>query len=280
MSYTYKYIVQKAKNTKKSVETQYKLGEGTRWSYYYAQAILTPKKDIKTINFDVAPKPSGSYISNQMKKSDFIKLAKFLIQFVKNHKRLPNYIRWGNYRVGVKDYTYMLARVLVYYNTNKKLPLQANINSKAFTKPHEYAEDILEYFEKVFGKISCFDDALDKINDRGYSYYYDDRYSNKETIDRVKKYLGVNCTDITHVLTNVGRGLILRDKKYKAVDAVHVLCSGGDGHIRNRITMNNGDTFYRDGACTLSDGGYCNWCTQGYTLLAVNPSWFMANLNR
>lgn len=280
MSYTYKHILEKAKNTKKSVETKYELGEGTRWSYYYAKAIITPKKDIKTINFNVAPKPSGSYISNQIKKNDYLNVAKYLIRFVEKNKRLPNFIKWKNYKISVNDYTYMLARVLVWYDANKKLPTQANINSKAFTRPTEYPVQVLEYFEKVFGKITCFDDALDKIDGMGYSYYYDDRYSNKETIDRVKKGWGVNCTDITHVLTNVGRGLIIRDKKYKSVDAVHVLCSGGDGHIRSRITMNNGDTFYRDGACTLDEGGYCNWCIKNYTLLAVNPSWFNQNLNR
>ena len=61
----------------------------------------------------------------------------------------------------------------------------------------------------------------------------------------------------------------------------HVLCSGGDGHVRLRITLNDGDYIYRDPACTLSDNGetYCNWCMNG-ELLAIDPDWFLENLNR
>ena len=193
------------------------------------------------------------------------------------NKRLPNFIRWGNKKIRVRDYTYMLARVLVYYDTNKKLPLYANINTKCWTKPTETSNSVYDYFVKVFGKITCIDDALDKIDSRGYGYYYDDRYSNKEAIDRMKNGQGVNCTDSCHVFYNICKYFVGKGK-YKKVECVHIQCKGGDGHVRLRITLPNGERFYRDPACTLSDGGYCNWCMNG-DLLAVDPNWFMQNLS-
>ena len=274
-------ILVKAKNIKKSVEKEYKLGESSIWGYYIAKAILSPKRiAFDKVNVSSAPNPRGDYVSRQMYYSDFMKSANYVATFVEKNKRMPNFIEWKDKKLKPSVYIDMFARILVYYAEHNHYPKMANVNSKAFTKPSEPTNEVLEYFEAIFGKVTCFDDALDYISGRGYSYYYDDRYSNKETIDRIRAGLGVNCTDVTHVLTNIGRGLIERDNKYKSVDAVHVLCSGGDGHIRSAITMHDGSKFYRDGACTLSNGGYCNWCISNYTLLGTNPSWFTANLNR
>jgi len=64
------------------------------------------------------------------------------------------------------------------------------------------------------------------------------------------------------------------------VECLHVMCQSG-GHVKLRITMNDGSKIIRDPACVLSDNGKgvrCNWCTD--TPIAVNPSWWLSNLNR
>ena len=43
-TYTYKQIVGKAKTCKESVEKNQKLGVNSKWGYYFAMAILNPKK--------------------------------------------------------------------------------------------------------------------------------------------------------------------------------------------------------------------------------------------
>jgi len=78
---------------------------------------------------------------------------------------------------------------------------------------------------------------------------------------------------------NIIKQLILFGK-YKKVECLHVNCSSG-GHVKLRITKNNGTRFIRDVACVISDNGKpisCVWCTNAPK--AVNPSWFMENLNR
>ena len=276
--YSYDEIVKRANLIKSNVEKQYKLGENPQWSYWIAGAILKPHTNIPKFKVLPAQASTGDNISRQIVKKDYKDMATRLVKYVDTYKKLPNYITSNGLKVKVNDYVYMFSRILVYYDKNSTYPNYAEVNSKAFTKPTETHNSVYTYFTKVFGNITCIDDALGKISGRGYGYYYDDKYSNKEAIDRMKNKKGINCTDSCHVFYNLGLDFI-QQGKYKKVECLHVKCKGGDGHVRLRFTKPDGSTFYRDPACTLKSGGTCNWCMNG-TLLAVNPSWFMQNLNR
>lgn len=276
---TWNEIVKKAREFKTGVEKKYTLVDDKRWAYYFAKATIQRNADVKKISFAKESAFEGDYFSRQLKKSEYMDMAQRLVAYVEKNKQLPNNILINGKKMKVRDYLYMFARVIVYYvDNNKTMPKKVNVNSKAFTKPIESLNVVYDYFVKVFGRITCIDDALDKIDGNGYRYYYDDRYSNKESIDRMKNGYGVNCTDSCQVFYNLGLAFIKKGV-YKKVECLHIKCRGGDGHVRLRFTLPNGDVFYRDPACTLSDGGYCNWCSDG-TLLAVNPNWFMENLNR
>ena len=278
--YTYKEIVDAANIIKNNVEKKYVLGANTRWSYFFAKQIIKPKTNVTRFSFTEAPSSTGDNISRQIMKKDYTDMANRLVKYVDNNKKLPNYITVNGLRMKVNDYCYMFARILAYYDKNKAWPNYANVNSKAFVKPTETTNDVYDYFVKVFGNFGdTIDGALQKISGRGYGYYYDDRYNNRQSIDRMKNKQGINCTDSCHVFYNIMLALIKKGK-YRKVECLHVKCRGGDGHVRLRITMNDGTKIYRDPACTLSSGGTCNWCTSGYTLLAVDPSWFKANLYR
>lgn len=277
---TYKTILTQAKEIKTSVEKEYKK-PNAKWSYYICKAILKPKTDIPKISINSATKSTGDDLGRQITKTQYLDMAKRLIKYVETNKQIPNYITVTGMKMRGSDFTYMFARILVYYDKNSKLPTYANVNSKAFIKETETTNTVFKYFIKKFGSISCIDDALEKVDGKGYGYYYDDHKSNIETIDAMANNThedDPNCTDSCHVFKNIGDEFV-KQGKYKKCDAIHVKCRGGDGHVRLRFTKNNGEVFYRDPACTLSDGGLCNWCMNG-TILAVNPSWFMQNLYR
>ena len=278
---TYKYatIVSNAVKCKASVEKHYKLGVTSLWSYYFAKAILYPNKDIQKIQFKQASKPTGTRISRQLSKSNYTDMAKRLIKYVEANKQLPNYITTGNYKIRTRLYTYIFAKIIVYQYDHKTLPSTVEVNSRAFTKPSETGNTVYDYFTKIFGKVNSIDEALSKIASRGYGYYYDDRYSNQESINRMKNRQGVNCTDSCQVFYNIATALIKQDK-YRKVECLHVKCQGGDGHVRLRITLNDGTYIYRDPAAVLDNGNVAsNWCLNG-TLLSINPQWFLNNLNR
>ena len=279
-NYNYNVIVDNAKKCKSSVEKNYKLGVTSLWSYYFAKSILNPKKDIMKLSFKEASKPTGTYISRQISKSDYTDMAKRLVNYVEKNKQLPNYITYKNYKVKTRLYTYMFAKIVVYYYEHKALPGYVNVNSKSFSKPTETTNEVYNYFVDVFGKFNnTIDGALSKIAGKGYGYYYDDVYTNKESINRMKNGKGVNCTDSCQVFYNILLQLINLGK-YRKVECLHVKCQGGDGHVRLRITLNDGSYIYRDPAAVLDSGNIThNWCSNG-TLLSVNPSWFLSNLNR
>ena len=279
-NYKWKDIIKQAQKCKKNVETEYRLGMNSKWSYYFAKAIMTVNTDVKKINFTETTKPIGNNISNQIYKKDYFDMCKRLIKYVETHKQMPNYITYKNYKVLPRLATYMFSRILVYYNKNGAFPKYANINSKCFTKPTESDNEVYAYFKKVFGDFGdTIDGALSKIAGNGYGYYYDDVYSNKTSIDRMADGDGVNCTDSCQVFYNIAQALISKGK-YQKVQCLHILCSGGDGHVRLRLQLNDGDWIYRDPAAVLSSGSVTyNWCSGG-ELLAIDPSWFVENLYR
>ena len=278
--YEWNSIIKQAQTCKKNVETDYKLGMNSKWAYYFSKAIMTVNTDVKKITFDEPSNPTGTHISTQIYKKDYFDICKRIIKYVETNKKMPNYITYGDYKILPRLATYMLSRILVYYAKNDAFPKYANINSKSFTKPTESDNEVYAYFKKVFGDFGdTIDGALTKIAGNGYGYYYDDVYSNKTSIDRMANEQGVNCTDSCQVFYNILSELIKKGR-YKKVECLHVKCSGGDGHVRLRITLNDGDYIYRDPAAVLSSGSVTyNWCMNG-TLWAINPSWFLDNLHK
>ena len=281
MSVTFAEAVKSARLCKKSVENNQTLKVNPKWGYYYAQAILNPRKNITSISFEKPPKSHGDYISTQIKKADYIDCAKRIVAFTKKNKVMPNYVKWNNKKISAKDYTYNFAKIIVWYADHKNtLPAQNNINTKVWIKPVEYPEEIYNYFVKKLGKFNnTIDGALSLIDGNGYAGYSDDYYSNKTSIDRMADGDGINCTDSCHVFMNIVRHLI-KLGKYKRVDCIHVGCQSGVGHVRLRIQLLDGDFIYRDPASVLDGNGITsNWCMNG-EFWALNPSWFMENLER
>ena len=280
-NHTYKEISKVAETCYNNTKKEYRNGINSKWSYYIAKAILT-HTDVKKIGVQDAPNSyKDGHISRTIKKNDYLKLIKDYVQFVEKKGRLPNFVMIGKTKVRLKLWTAFVSYILYKYNKNGKLPSYQNINSKIYIKPTETTNEVYAYFKKTFGDFGdTIDGALSKVSGHGYGYYYDDVYSNKQSIDRMKNGQGVNCTDSCQVFYNILLELIKKGR-YKKVECLHVHCSGGDGHVRLRITLNNGDYIYRDPACTLSDNGSatCNWCMNG-ELLAIDPDWFLENLNR
>jgi hypothetical protein len=153
------------------------------------------------------------------------------------------------------------------------------INEKPVPSTKSYEEELLEYFESIFGEVNSIDESLEKILSRGYAYYYDDVYGNYESIDRIANGDGVNCTDACQVFYNIAKALGY------TVRCVHVGCSGGDGHVRLQLKHDvntGGEWINRDPAAVLSDNGQdvsYNWCLNG-SIWAYDPDWFMENLYR
>lgn len=273
--YSYAAILKAAKECKSNVEKNYKLGITAKWSYYFAKSIINPKKNIKKLSFNNASNPSGTNISRQIDKSDYVDMAKRLIKYVDKNKRLPNYVTYKSFKIRTRVYVYMFAKIVVYYNAHNQMPNYVSITSKAFTKPVETGNEVYDYWVKKIGtKPKSIDDVCDYILKHfNYEFYFDDHKSNKQVIDSKAG----NCTDLSQMLSNMAEALGYEWK------CIHTQCrQSGTGHVYLKLRK-GGNWFTRDVACIADESRYCVWCDvdneKGYKL-AENPSWWMANRNR
>jgi len=276
----YNDIIKQAKTCKKNVSKNAKTGMWSWWAYYFAKALLNPKRDVPVIKID-STESKGDYFSQLIGKGKYLAGAKYLVEYCEKHHKMPKNIPYNGKHINNRLFTYLMAKGLIAYTELGTYKTSLNLNSKVFKEPNEPSNEVYDYFVKVFGKFdNTIDGALAKIDGRGYGGYSDDRYSNKQSIDRMKNGQGINCTDSCHVFYNIMKQLIALGK-YKKVECLHVRCSSGVGHVRLRITMNDGSKILRDPASVLDGNGIrSNWCTSNFELWAIDPSWFMENLNR
>lgn len=197
------------------------------------------------------------------------------------YKKTPNSEGLYKLNINLQPGSYILRAEFQGNNKYASSSVENKINIKEAPKPQpkSYSQQILEKFESVLGEVSTIDGALAKVCDYGYAYYYDDRYTNLESINRIAKGYGINCTDACHLFWHIGKAL-----GYD-VRCIHVGCRGGDGHVRLQFrhpSRTGGSWINRDPAAVLSANGqgvsYC-WCLDG-TTWAIDPSWFLENLYR
>lgn len=249
----------------------------TTLAYLFSSAILRIGRDTGIKRIKENNKKVGYQIDKNISKSDYLKACKWYVNWCNNHNNTaPSYVAVDK-GINVWVWTYSTAKIINYYNLHKELPNYVYTTNKPFKQPKK-EDEFFAYFKKVFGNVTSIDEALSKIQGMGYDYYYDDKYSNREAIDRMKKGYGVNCTDSCHVFWHVAKGL-----GYD-VRAIHVMCSSGTGHIRLQVRHKDrtgGNWINRDPASVLSGNDVTSiWCSNNATYLGTDPSWFMENLNR
>lgn len=172
-----------------------------------------------------------------------------------------------------KTYVDMAKSVRSYKVTTKNAPAVIEIDKN--TPTSDNTPSLLQKAYNLFGKFETCTEWLSKIQGRGYSYYYNNQYSNETTLNRIKNQQGVNCTDSVELTYN-----LLVALGY-TVQIIHVYCRGGDGHVRIRVkhpkwTKNQWE--YYDPAAVLNGNSiYSNWCMDG-DVIAYDPSWIMATI--
>lgn len=252
---------------------------GNEMQYILNYALRNPKDDVWVQDgLKWCVNATGTDIVENVLKDDYKDQAERVHKYIVNNKQIPNNVTTvrSKMKVNIDLYSYCVAKILVWMkNNNGAYPNYCKYDYKDMkSQSKTYTEEIFDYFSSKFGKPTSIDNALAKIKSKGYGYYYDDRYTNKQSIDRIKNGQGVNCTDACHLFWHIGKAL-----GYD-VKAIHVKCRGGDGHIRLQFYKKQYGWFNRDPASVL-DGECveCIWCGNG-TYLATNPQWFMQNVNR
>lgn len=248
--------------------------------YVFSKSVLNLKKDIKVYGIKPNDNPQETQIDGGIGKTNCLKLCQVYVNWCEKHDYTsPSYLPFNGHKISPEMWAYATARMLVTFANTGKLPAKTHVSYKPFVKPEppkpapviSYSEKIFNHFVDRFGEVNSIDECLEKVQDCGYSGYYDNRLTNYETIDGLADADGdkPNCTDIHQLFWHLGKVL-----GYD-VRAIHVLCIvSGIGHVR--LDFNRGDGWFSRDASDVADGGDITdiWCGNG-ELLAVNPSWFM-----
>ena len=250
------------------------------FTYILASTVVNINDKFVKKTYSNAPSPQGTSINKSIPKTEYIRLAREVVAFMNTHKRTPNYLSYQSYKIKPQLFSYCFAKIIKFYIENKRYPTNCTFNTNVFKSNTSTVKithnEVFDYFVKIFGNVTTFDEALQKVKEKGYAYYYDDTYTNKQSIDRMKAGKGVNCTDSCQVFYHIAKALGY------SVSVVHVYCTGsGGGHVR-LVVSKNGKSWNRDPACVLSANGKAIseiWCSNG-KLLGTNPKWFMDNVNR
>ena len=273
-TYTYKTILKQAQTCHKNVSKNHKTGMWSWWGYYFAKALLNPKKDVTVIKIDNTDS-KGDYFSQLIGQGKYLSCAKYLTEYCEKHHKMPKNIPYNGKHINNRLFTYLMAKGLIAYNELGKYKTSLNLNSKVFTAPTETGNEVYDYFVKKTGKKpKTLDDILEYVcNYFHYQGYYDDQKSNKQVMDTKAG----NCVDLLQWLMNMTEPLGYDSK------CIHVQCrTSGTGHVFGKFRHKkntDGKWVTRDPAAVCQNSIHNVWCENGY-LLAENPDWFLSNKNR
>lgn len=248
-------------------------------TYLMSSFVAHPQENIDKMKVAGASAPNGDRVNRRVVKSVYQDMAKRCSQYIKQNGKLPNYVTiLDGQKCSIILWMLQLSKIVSAYDGAFMSGIL--INSQDLVKPTpKPVNEIFDYFIKVFGNVTSIDGALAKIQGLGYGFYYNNKLTNKQTIDGLKSSDGEkpNCTDVSQMMWHVGKGL-----NYE-IRAIHVMCRSGVGHVRLQFkhpVNTGGNWINRDPACVI-DGGEVSeiWCSNG-TYLATNPEWFMEDLNK
>jgi len=252
-------------------------------AYVFSKAVLNLKEPVKVYGVKPNDNPQTSQISGGIGIKNCEKLCQLMVNWTEKHDyTAPSYLKFNNWKIDMEMWAYATARILVTYANTGKKPQKVKVSYRPFLKPQpkpkpapviSYSQKIYNHFVDRFGSIDCIDDALEKVQDCGYSGYYDNWLTNIETIDHLANGgQKPNCTDIHQMFWHLGKVM-----GYD-VRCIHVLCIvSGVGHVR--LDFNHGDGWFSRDASCVADGGDITdiWCGNG-EFLAQDPAWFMNDL--
>jgi len=186
--------------------------------------------------------------------------------FKKQNGRLPNYVDHKGYRVYLKDY---------------QNPLKVTVNAiKIPTEPTITKPAVITALEKALnGKFTNATQMYNLFKNEIYSYYYNDKYDEKEELDRLNKNLGLNCSDVSQIGKAGIEGLNQMGKKYQ-VRYIRATFKCG-GHVFLQIKGEEfGDTWTNYDLAGAMKYDYSIgklMCSGSFWDVVVNPAWLLSD---
>lgn len=98
----------------------------SQFAYLLAKGVVNTNSgsvaSITIRSVKAAPKPSGSYRKGNIKKANYVSIAKGLIDFIGKNGRAPNFLITPLGNISFSKYVYMYSKIMNFYKINKRLP--------------------------------------------------------------------------------------------------------------------------------------------------------------
>lgn len=272
-------------NVQKKKELPSKAGGCTKGEYAYilTKSVLNPGKEIAKLNYSYAPNPNGGIIDKKLTKKEYQGIASDVNKFVSPNKRLPNYDGFQNKKISIDLCIYCFAKIIIFYNQNKRMPNTCSFDSNVFkkstnakytTKGGKICQRLANLAKMNINNYKDIYTAIGKIF--SYSYYYNDLYVLEEIFSRRKG----NCTDLNQVQRTAL--LEIYDKDIIQIVRGLVRCNDGKtyGHVWDRIKVNGSWINIDASAAAKGKPLGSVICKQVVQITNINPSWAVTDDGR
>ena len=199
--YTYKEIVEHAKNCVNNIKNKYKNGINSNWSYYFSKGIIT-KKDVKKISIAEAPHPVANKFDKTVKKEDYIKSCKNYVAFVEKHETLPNFVTVCGVQISPHVWTGLTAFILA-----NNIPKQQKFNSNVYNNPNKLHDYITTKGCSGMGQCTAYNCACNSLQQMFYRLT-----GIKVSESEIAKWAGTTTSGTDH--QGINTAVAMFNKKY------------------------------------------------------------------
>ena len=129
-----KEVIEKKKKFPTKITINKKTYTYGQIAYILCYHVNNLNKDCEVFKVAGAEKSNGDKVKEKLSKEDYLDIAKRTSDYIKKNKRCPNYATTmkSKKRLRPRVFIYMMARIIVYYYSKKKLPKQANADYSFF----------------------------------------------------------------------------------------------------------------------------------------------------
>lgn len=253
-----------------------------KYAYLLCKSILNPGKDIIELNYSYAPNPNGDTINKTLTKKEYQSIANDVNKFVSSNKRLPNYDNFQNKHINIDMVTYCMAKIIVFYNKNNRLPNTCEFNSNIFKSTSKTSSGYTTKGGTVCKKlvnickmsINNYTDIYHAMSKFKYEYYYNDVKPQSKTLSD----MAGNCTDLNQIEYTA-----LKELKYNVrIVRGLVRCNDGKnyGHVWCQIQLNGKWTNIDASAAAKGKSLGNVICSKVVEITNINPSWAVSDDGR
>lgn len=204
-----------------------------------------------------------------------------IMQFQMERGRKPKYVTLNGSKIGQRQYEDMMRRVDLFIKSKGRNPKSVRLDEDMeIIKPSLGRKKSASWIKLEEALDKKFNDAKDlykAIADHGeYKYYYNDKFDNKMALTRLRKGLGINCTDYSQLLRPV-----LEDMGYD-VRYAHGRVKCGDkqwyGHVWLQIKGRDYGNWVNYDVVAVTHHGIKRpigslVCVNGVKDVEYNPKW-------